>query len=71
MTDDELDQFIRAHSGTVFHPAGSAAMSAKRTAYGVVDPDLTVKGLSGLRIVDLSVVVRPFTYLPRPMSLTV
>ncbi|KAJ7186887.1 alcohol oxidase [Mycena filopes] len=54
-TDAELDVFIRANSGTVFHPVGTCAMSAKGAPFGVVDPDLLVKGLQGLRIVDLSV----------------
>jgi choline dehydrogenase-like flavoprotein len=56
-TDAELDEFIRANSGTVFHPVGTAAMSAKNADFGVVNPDLLVKGLQGLRIVDLSVLV--------------
>ncbi|KAJ7152972.1 alcohol oxidase [Mycena filopes] len=54
-TDAELDVFIRTNSGTVFHPVGTCAMSAKGAPFGVVDPDLLVKGLKGLRIVDLSV----------------
>ncbi|KAJ7020245.1 alcohol oxidase [Mycena alexandri] len=56
MTDAQLDDFIRENTGTVFHPAGTASISAKGASYGVVDPDLTVKGLRGLRVVDLSVV---------------
>ncbi|KAJ7187798.1 aryl-alcohol oxidase precursor [Mycena filopes] len=55
-TDDEIDDFIRANGGTVYHPAGSASMSPKGASWGVVDPDLSVKGLSGLRVVDLSIV---------------
>ncbi|KAJ7457103.1 aryl-alcohol-oxidase from pleurotus Eryingii [Mycena latifolia] len=54
-TDAELDDFIRMNAGTVFHPVGTASMSPKNATWGVVDPDLRVKGLSGLRIVDLSV----------------
>ncbi|KAJ6451288.1 hypothetical protein C8R45DRAFT_1042209 [Mycena sanguinolenta] len=54
-TDAELDEFIRANAGTVFHPVGTAAMSAKGANFGVVNPDLLVKGLQKLRIVDLSV----------------
>lgn len=56
-TDAEIDEYIRENTGTVFHPAGTASMSPKGAGWGVVDPDLTVKGLRGLRIVDLSVVV--------------
>jgi choline dehydrogenase len=41
----------------VFHPTGTAAMSPKGAHWGVVDPDLKVKGVEGLRIVDGSVLV--------------
>ncbi|KAK7014390.1 pyranose dehydrogenase 1 [Favolaschia claudopus] len=54
-SDAQLEEYIRANSGTVFHPVGTAAMSAKGAKFGVVDPDLLVKGVQGLRIVDLSV----------------
>ncbi|KAJ7640140.1 hypothetical protein B0H17DRAFT_1105990, partial [Mycena rosella] len=54
-TDDELDAYIRAHAQSIFHLVGSASMSPKGATWGVVDPDLVVKGLIGLRIVDLSV----------------
>jgi choline dehydrogenase len=57
-TDEELDAYIRANAGTVFHPTGTAGMSPEGAKYGVVDPDLRVKGLNGLRVVDVSVLVR-------------
>ncbi|KAJ7049723.1 aryl-alcohol-oxidase from pleurotus Eryingii [Mycena amicta] len=57
-TDDEVDAFVRAGAGTIFHPVGTAGMSPVGADYGVVDPDLRVKGLNGLRIVDLSVLPR-------------
>ncbi|KAF9002555.1 pyranose dehydrogenase [Cyathus striatus] len=56
--DDSLNDFIRASTGTVFHPIGTSSMSAKNASDGVVDPDLKVKGVSGLRIVDASVMPR-------------
>jgi choline dehydrogenase-like flavoprotein len=56
-TDAEIDDFVRENAGTVYHPVGTASMSPKDATWGVVDPDLSVKGLTGLRIVDLSVVV--------------
>lgn len=59
-SDADLDQYIRDTSITAFHPVGTAAMSPKHANYGVVDPDLLVKGLRGLRIVDASVLVSIF-----------
>ncbi|KAG6853996.1 hypothetical protein C0991_011653 [Blastosporella zonata] len=54
-TDELLDDFIRRGTFTSAHPVGTAAMSARNAAFGVVDPDLLVKQVSGLRIVDASV----------------
>ncbi|KAJ7272099.1 aryl-alcohol oxidase, partial [Mycena haematopus] len=54
-SDAELDAYIRDNAGTLDHPVGTAAMSARDAGYGVVDPDLRVKGVEGLRIVDASV----------------
>lgn len=56
--DESLLAYARAHSVTINHGIGTAKMSAKGAAWGVVDPDLTVKGVNGLRIVDASVFVR-------------
>ncbi|KAF5312315.1 hypothetical protein D9619_003708 [Psilocybe cf. subviscida] len=55
LTDAELDEFIRDNSFSASHPVGTAAMSAKGARYGVVDPNLLVKGATGLRIVDASI----------------
>ncbi|CAK5271192.1 unnamed protein product [Mycena citricolor] len=54
-TDAEIDAFVQTSAGTVYHPAGSASMSPVGADWGVVDPDLKVKGLKGLRVIDLSV----------------
>ncbi|KAJ7882855.1 aryl-alcohol-oxidase from pleurotus Eryingii [Mycena leptocephala] len=54
-TDAEIDAYIRQNAGTVFHPVGTASISPRGAKFGVVDPDLRVKGLTGLRVVDLSV----------------
>ena len=56
-TDAELEAYVRAGASSVFHPTGTAAMSPKCAHWGVVDPDLKVKGVEGLRIVDGSVLV--------------
>jgi choline dehydrogenase-like flavoprotein len=56
-TEAELDDFIRENAGSIFHPVGTSKMSPKGATWGVVDPDLRVKGLSGLRVVDVSIAV--------------
>jgi choline dehydrogenase len=40
-----------------FHPVGTAAMSTSDSKSGVVDRELRVKGVDGLRVVDASVIV--------------
>lgn len=57
-TDDAIDTYMRNNSATFFHPISTAMMSPKGASWGVVDPDLKVKGVEGLRIVDGSVLVR-------------
>ncbi|KAJ3517011.1 hypothetical protein NLJ89_g768 [Agrocybe chaxingu] len=55
-TDEELDAYISRLGSTIFHPVGTASMSPRGADWGVVDPDLRVKGAIGLRIVDASVI---------------
>ncbi|KAF5353144.1 hypothetical protein D9758_008758 [Tetrapyrgos nigripes] len=55
MTDEEIDQFVRESVSAGLHPVGSASMSPKGADWGVVDPDLKLKGAKGVRIVDASV----------------
>lgn len=71
-TDAELEDFIRNTAFSSQHAVGTAAMSAAHANYGVVNPDLRVKGASGLRIVDGSVMVRGPAYstLTNTMRLT-
>lgn len=58
ITSAALDEFLRNTATPTLHLVGSAGMSARDAQYGVVDPDLLVKGLDGLRIIDASVIVR-------------
>ena len=51
--DDQLDAFIRKTAETIYHPVGSARMGTDGES--VVDPQLRVHGLEGLRVVDASV----------------
>ncbi|KAJ8516145.1 hypothetical protein ONZ45_g6499 [Pleurotus djamor] len=54
-SDDEIDAYVRKYTTSVWHPVGTAAMSPVNSNSGVVNPDLTVKGVSGLRVVDASI----------------
>ncbi|KAF7303842.1 GMC oxidoreductase [Mycena indigotica] len=58
MTTAEMDTFIRNTAIPSLHLVGSASMTARDAPYGVVNPDLLVKGVTGLRIVDASVIPR-------------
>ncbi|KAJ7635273.1 alcohol oxidase [Roridomyces roridus] len=55
LTTDELDAFIQSTAGSAGHIVSTAAMSAGNATYGVVNPDLLVKGASGLSVIDASV----------------
>lgn len=52
-SDDEIDQHIRTTSITVHHPAGTCRMGTDEAS--VVDPNLRVRGVDGLRVIDASV----------------
>ncbi|MGX1776041.1 GMC family oxidoreductase [Nocardia brasiliensis] len=53
-TDDELLSYIHATHNTVYHPAATARMGAPEDPMAVLDPELRVKGVSRLRVVDAS-----------------
>lgn len=55
MTDKDIEAVLRNITGCALHAVSTAAMSPRNASWGVVDPDLLVKGVSGLRIVDASV----------------
>ncbi len=77
ITENELRNGV----GTVFHPVGTASMSPADASWGVVNPDLKLKGAKGVRIVDASVLVSHYSWMilpraqylfsvPRPASCT-
>ncbi|TFK19463.1 aryl-alcohol oxidase [Coprinopsis marcescibilis] len=51
----EFEAFLRSNIISTAHPVGTVAMSAKGAKTGVLDPDLRVKGVKGLRVADASV----------------
>jgi choline dehydrogenase len=67
-TDDDLDALIRQRSETLYHPVGTCRMGVDDAA--VVDPELRVRGLDALRVVDASVmpaIIRGHTNSPTIM----
>lgn len=53
LSDAELAEFVRAKAETVYHPVGTCRMGDD--AASVVDPQLRVRGIDGLRVIDASV----------------
>ncbi len=54
-SDSELDAYARATATTVYHPLGTCKMGPASDEEAVVDPQLRVHGVDGLRVVDASV----------------
>ncbi len=52
-SDDELLDYIRAKSETLYHPVGTCKMGSDPLA--VVDAQLRVHGVAGLRVADASI----------------
>ncbi len=52
-TDAELLEFIRRKAETIYHPVGTCKMGADKMA--VVDHQLKVHGLEGIRVIDASI----------------
>jgi choline dehydrogenase-like flavoprotein len=52
-TDAQIEQVIRNHGDTIYHPVGSCRMGPG--PMDVVDAQLKVHGLAGLRVVDASI----------------
>jgi len=53
--DEELSEYARKVAHTVYHPAGTCRMGAESDELAVVDPELKIRGLDGIRIADASV----------------
>ena len=57
-TDAELDDFIKNHVESAYHPCGTARMGRADDLYAVVDAECRVIGVEGLRLADSSIFPR-------------
>lgn len=51
----QVENFLRDHSDTEYHPVGTCKMGPAHDPLAVVDSELRVHGLQGLRVIDASV----------------
>jgi choline dehydrogenase len=66
--DLQLEQHMRTYAETLYHPVGTARMGSDQES--VVDEQLRVRGVTGLRVVDASVmprIIRGHTHAPTMM----
>ena len=54
-SDEALDDFIRAHVESAYHPCGTCKMGAPDDPMAVVDHETRVIGVQGLRVADSSI----------------
>ncbi|WP_394176272.1 GMC family oxidoreductase [Thalassotalea litorea] len=52
-SDEQIASFIQEKSNNIYHPVGTCKMGIDEMA--VVDPTLKVKGITGLRVIDASI----------------
>lgn len=57
-SDGEIDNFIREHVESAFHPCGTCKMGAVDDPFAVVDAECKVIGVEGLRVADSSIFPR-------------
>jgi choline dehydrogenase len=53
--DADLERFVRRAADTIYHAAGTCRMGPASDAAAVVDPELRVRGVQGLRVADGSI----------------
>lgn len=55
VTDKQIDAFVRDAVESAYHPCGSCRMGAEDDDMAVIDSQMRVRGLQGLRVIDSSV----------------
>jgi choline dehydrogenase len=67
-SETDLEEYVRAHAETLYHPSGTCRMG--EDVESVVDAEVRVRGVDGLRVVDASVmptIIRGHTHAPTVM----
>jgi choline dehydrogenase len=54
-TDEQLNEFLKHHVESAYHPCGTARMGSVNDRLAVVDPETRVIGVDGLRVADSSI----------------
>lgn len=54
-SDGEIDEFVRQHVESAYHPSCTCRMGSPSDPMTVVDPEARVVGVEGLRVVDSSI----------------
>ena len=54
-SDAAIDNFIREHAESAYHPCGTCKMGSVNDPMAVVDPQCRVIGIEGLRVADSSI----------------
>ncbi|MCB1419653.1 MAG: choline dehydrogenase, partial [Notoacmeibacter sp.] len=57
-SDEAIDDFIREHAESAYHPCGTCKMGSANDNMAVVDPECRVIGVEGLRVADSSIFPR-------------
>jgi choline dehydrogenase len=55
VSDAQIDEFIRQHCESAYHPCGTSKMGSVKDKSAVVDPECRVVGMQNLRVVDSSI----------------
>lgn len=58
-TDDEWEAYVRSWGGIGYHSVGTCRMGPDGDPLAVLDPQLRVRGIRGLRVIDASVMPEP------------
>ncbi|MEI2385125.1 choline dehydrogenase [Breoghania sp. JC706] len=58
VSDAAIDDFVREHAESAYHPCGTCRMGAADDPFAVVDPECRVIGVKGLRVADSSIFPR-------------